>query len=428
MSRKKILTTSGIVSGCSSRVAKSGSHAHSFVVRGKKFSFFLDDPLHPVIDGDMVRFSYQTRTLLGGSKRQYHAADLETLVIDAPAAAIAQSDETSIESDAGTIYIASNAAMPGLLKIGYTTREIGTRISELSAATGVPNPFKLEWTMPVERSAKEIEGLVHSSLRSKRAGKEFFRLSLETAQDACQSAYLAIHPEGAKRLNEGLAERAAEIARARETRDARLLTWNAEQDEMKRQKAWKQSDDGRWRLKQSTHWLIEDFRPCVARGQTPFHLRLFGRRNPDFLELKISSGSEWVTRGNDQEQVTQWRICAFGWRHGEPCSEEQLRADTWSAALKKAMEFTAGHPARNRRITVTVPNANLRNPRRDAGSKTPVSPEFITEDLDRMELVPEAENGACAPADWQLPLATFDNRHRHGHAFTKRTRRTLHDK
>ena len=404
MSRKKVLTTSGIVSECSSRVAKSGSHAHSFVVRGKEYSFFLDDPLHPVIDGDMVRFSYQTRTLRGGSKRQYHAANLETLVIDAPAAAVAQFHETGVENDAGTIYIASNADMPGLLKIGYTTRDTETRIAELSAATGVPNPFKLEWTMPVERLAKEIERFVHSSLRSKRVGKEFFRLSLEAAQVACKSAYLAIHPEGAKRLNEGLAERAAEFARARETRDARLFAWNAEQDELKRQKAWKQCDDGRWRLQHSAHWLIEDFNPSVARGQAPFYIRLFGRRNPDFLELKISFGSEWVTRGNDREQVTQWRISAFGWRHGQPCSEEQLRADTWSAASKKAMEFAAGHPARNRRITVAVPNANLRHPRRDAGSETPVSPEFITEALDRMELVPEAENGACAPADWQLPL------------------------
>ena len=401
MSREKVLETSGIVSECSSRIAKSGSHAHGFEVRGKKYSFFIDDPLHPLIDGDMVRFSYQTRTLQGRYKRQYHVADLETLVIDAPAGAGDSGRETCVTSDAGTIYIASNADMPGLLKIGYTMRDPGTRIAELSAVTGVPNPFRLEWTMPVERSAKEIEGLVHSNLRSKRAGKEFFRLSLQAAQEACRTAYLAVHPEGAKRLDDGLAERAAEMARARETRDARLLAWNAEQDEKKRQKAWRQSKDGRWRLQQSTHWLIEDFDPSVGRGQAPLHLRLIGRRNPDFLEMQISFGSEWIIRGDRREQLSQWRISAFGWRHGEPCSEEPLRADTWPEALKKAMEFAANHPATNRRVTVVVPNANLRHPQRDAGSVTPVAPEFITESLAHMELVPEAENGACAPDDWQ---------------------------
>lgn len=401
MSREKVLETSGVVSECSSRVAKSGSHAHGFEVRGKKYSFFIDDPLHPLIDGDMVRFSYQTRTLRGRYKRQYHVADLETLVIDAPAGAGDSVRETRATSDAGTIYIASNADMPGLLKIGYTMRDPGTRIAELSAVTGVPNPFRLEWTMPVERSAKEIEGLVHSNLRSKRAGKEFFRLSLQAAQEACRTAYLAVHPEGAKRLDEGLAERAAEMARARETRDARLLAWNAEQDENKRQKAWRQSKDGRWRLQESTHWLIEDFDPSMGRGQAPFHLRLIGRRNPDFLEMQISFGSEWVIRGDHREQLSQWRISAFGWRHGEPCSEEPLRADTWPEALKKAMAFAVHHPATNRRVTVVVPNANLRHPQRDAGSVTPVAPELITESLDQMELVPEAENGARAPDDWQ---------------------------
>lgn len=65
------------------------------------------------------------------------------------------------------------------------------------------------------------------------------------------------------------------------------------------------------------------------------------------------------------------------------------------------MAFAVHHPATNRRVTVVVPNANLRHPQRDAGSVTPVAPELITESLDQMELVPEAENGARAPDDWQ---------------------------
>ena len=113
MSREKVLETSGIVSECSSRVAKSGSHAHGFEVRGKKYSFFIDDPLHPLIDGDMVRFSHQTRTLRGRYKRQYHVADLAALVIDAPAVAGDSTRETCVTSDAGTLYIASTRLCPG---------------------------------------------------------------------------------------------------------------------------------------------------------------------------------------------------------------------------------------------------------------------------------------------------------------------------
>ena len=402
MSKQKGFEASGIVGATSSRVAKSGSHAHSFNIRGKKYSFFIEDPQHPLIEGDVVRFSFQTRTLRGRNKTKYHVAALETLSIDASSGGGTTSEGDQPAIDSGTLYVASNADMSGLLKIGYTMRDPSTRVAELGAVTGVPTPFKLEWTMPVERSAKEIESMTHSKLRSKRAGKEFFRVSLQEAQDACKSAYLAVHPDGAQRLDEGLADRAEEIARARETRDARLLAWKSEQDEKGRQKAWKQSNDGRWRLQESTRWLIEDFDNSLDRGQAPFHLRLFGRRNPDFLDMQISFGTHMFIHSSHQvEQPSEWHISAFGWRHGEPCTEEAQRACTWQDAVKMAMQIVEGHPATNRRITVSVPNANLRSPERSTGGTALVATEFIAEQLKRMELVPESENGARAPDDWQ---------------------------
>ena len=66
-----------------------------------------------------------------------------------------------------------------------------------------------------------------------------------------------------------------------------------------------------------------------------------------------------------------------------------------------AMQLVADHPATNRRITVSVPNANLRSPERSAGSAAAVATDFIAEQLRRMELVPESKNGARAPDDWQ---------------------------
>ena len=401
MSRRKEFEASGIVSDISSRLAKSGSHAHSFNIHGKKYSFFIDDPQHPLIEGDLVRFSFQTKTLRGRHKTKYNVADLETLEIDGPADAIVGSKNGRPVGGAGTIYIASNADMPGLLKIGYTTRDPKTRVMELGAVTGVPSYFKLRWTMPVERFPREIEGLVHSKLRPKRAGKEFFRVSLEDAQDACRSAYLAVDPDGAQRLSDGLVGRAEEIAKARETRDVRLSAWQAEQDEKKRQQEWKQSSEGRWRLQQSTSWVIEDFDPSLDRGQAPFYLSIFGRRNPDFLDIQISYYTHTIILDDRPVQSSEWHIAAFGWRHGKPCKEETFRAANWSAAYEAAMEIAAGHPATNRRVSVSVSNANLRYAERDAGSTKPVKPEFIEECLQRMQLVPKSENDVRAPDEWR---------------------------
>lgn len=401
MSRQKEFEASGVVSKVSSRVAKSGSHAHSFNIHGKKYSFFIDDPQHPLTEGDVVRFSFQTKTLRGRHKTKYNVADLETLEIDGPADAIVASENGVPMAGAGTIYIASNADMPGLLKIGYTTRDPKKRVMELGAVTGVPSHFKLRWTMPVERLAKEIEGLAHSKLGPKRVGKEFFRVSLEDAQNTCRAAYLAIDPDGAQRLSKGLAGRADKIIKARETRDARLLDWQAEQDEKKRQQEWTKSSEGRWRLQQSTGWILEDFDPSLDRGQAPFYLSIFGRRNPDFLDIQISYYTDTVIHDDRPVQSSEWHIAAFGWRYGEPCKEEARRAATWEAAYRSAMEIIASHPAMNRRVAVSVSNANLRHAERTAGSTTPVKPEFIEECLQRLELVPKSENDVRAPDDWR---------------------------
>ena len=53
----------------------------------------------------------------------------------------------------GHVYILSNASMPSLLKVGFTTGKVTKRASELSDMTSVPTAFKVEWSHPVTGNA-----------------------------------------------------------------------------------------------------------------------------------------------------------------------------------------------------------------------------------------------------------------------------------
>ena len=84
----------------------------------------------------------------------------------------------------GYLYILTNRSMPGLVKIGITTRLVADRVSELNSATGVPEQFKVEAYFESSDPSKH-ESSVHRSLAPKRIkGKEFFSVSLEEAIDA----------------------------------------------------------------------------------------------------------------------------------------------------------------------------------------------------------------------------------------------------
>jgi len=86
----------------------------------------------------------------------------------------------------GYVYILSNPAMPGLLKIGHTTGRLATRVTQLSSSTGVPKPFAVEASFYAEHP-KEEEARVHEALRHFRApGREFFSLSTRDAIRCCE--------------------------------------------------------------------------------------------------------------------------------------------------------------------------------------------------------------------------------------------------
>jgi T5orf172 domain len=81
----------------------------------------------------------------------------------------------------GIVYVLTNPAMPGIVKIGHTTRsEIQQRMRELFT-TGVPVPFECAFACETE-DCKLLEQALHIAFGPNRIhpGREFF--SIETHQ------------------------------------------------------------------------------------------------------------------------------------------------------------------------------------------------------------------------------------------------------
>ena len=76
------------------------------------------------------------------------------------------------------VYVMSNQAFSGLLKIGFTTRSPYDRAQELSQSTGVPSKYILELIINTDEPEK-LERLIHSKLRKYHYNKEFFRCSVQ---------------------------------------------------------------------------------------------------------------------------------------------------------------------------------------------------------------------------------------------------------
>lgn len=84
----------------------------------------------------------------------------------------------------GIVYVLTNSAMPGLVKIGFTTNELKNRLRELDS-TGVPLPFECFCAFEVNDHRK-IEQLLHDIFCDNRvrAKREFFRISPERVRSA----------------------------------------------------------------------------------------------------------------------------------------------------------------------------------------------------------------------------------------------------
>lgn len=79
----------------------------------------------------------------------------------------------------GWVYVISNKAMQGMVKVGYSTKDPELRAAELNH-TGSPHPYVVEYEMLIEEPY-QIEQQTHKFLSSKREAKEWFRCSAEEA-------------------------------------------------------------------------------------------------------------------------------------------------------------------------------------------------------------------------------------------------------
>lgn len=80
------------------------------------------------------------------------------------------------------VYVLTNPAMPGLVKIGHTNNEdASARIAQLYTS-GVPVPFNIEFACRVE-SGEEVEQALHIAFGPNRVNprREFFEIEPEQA-------------------------------------------------------------------------------------------------------------------------------------------------------------------------------------------------------------------------------------------------------
>lgn len=82
----------------------------------------------------------------------------------------------------GWVYVISNEAMPGLVKIGFSTKDPILRAAELNS-TGAPHPYQVVYDILVA-GPRDIEQRVHAAMSKMKEGKEWFRCSADEAIEA----------------------------------------------------------------------------------------------------------------------------------------------------------------------------------------------------------------------------------------------------
>lgn len=83
----------------------------------------------------------------------------------------------------GLIYVLTNEAMPGLVKIGLTTDSVESRIANLSSNSGVPLPFECHFAaeVPDDVNLPKLEKTLHQLFAEHRVNpkREFFKVEPE---------------------------------------------------------------------------------------------------------------------------------------------------------------------------------------------------------------------------------------------------------
>ncbi len=85
-----------------------------------------------------------------------------------------------MDEKAGIVYILTNEAMPGYIKIGKTTTSVDQRVLELSRSTSVPLPFECYYAVRVA-DVSQVEKALHDAFGDHRKNpkREFFTIAPE---------------------------------------------------------------------------------------------------------------------------------------------------------------------------------------------------------------------------------------------------------
>lgn len=81
----------------------------------------------------------------------------------------------------GFVYVISNELMPGVVKVGYTTRTPDARALEMSSHEAVPVRMRVEYYAFVDAFVSDVESRAHRHLRDCSVAKEWFRCDVSTA-------------------------------------------------------------------------------------------------------------------------------------------------------------------------------------------------------------------------------------------------------
>ena len=93
----------------------------------------------------------------------------------------------------GWVYVIVNKAMPGLVKVGFSTKDPVLRARELDN-TGAPHEYEVLYDALVEQP-RDVEASVHTLLHVHREGREWFRCRADDAVRAIQQSAKLIFSE-----------------------------------------------------------------------------------------------------------------------------------------------------------------------------------------------------------------------------------------
>lgn len=189
-------------------------------------------------------------------------------------------------ASAGFLYALLNPSMPGLVKIGRTTRSPSERAAELSAPTGVATPFVVVYEAYFEDCDK-AESYVHALLEvagTRSANREFFRISSTEAVNAILRAKAATP--------------GAEISGEQEPAHASVASYQREPWRSVFNEAFDYYLGTNGRL-QDNDRAIEGFKMAARLGSLEAYVNLAG----------LHSGKEaleWLKRGADKGVAECW--------------------------------------------------------------------------------------------------------------------------